>query len=351
MSDLSDLHGIFPTSLRWNAETGILGISVFNSETAERELEEIELGKMATFAMDMATRERGYGLIKVGVYDMKLTPVGSPAPQWMSDEEFKPAIGCWLWSPAFNELRLETNAAILRTAVANVWDRARSAPEFMKGLQPAVRFVDRVSIPVKAVNKTFFGPVIDIVGWAERNKIPGWAARTPTVALPARPGGELLQFIWSLFRPELIGQGPLTLSARSTPTGIRWCARRSRGKIEGIVTAASYRRFPRAQRSRRRTRRIARIDRSMRAIRSVVSVCVWEGLDWNQMSEDERQAWEILGWSPALWETDNSGGASSSSKAWSELTPKERNAAAWLGYTAQNWEVPCPPVVAGPDEE
>jgi hypothetical protein len=86
-------------------------------------------------------------------------------------------------------------------------------------------------------------------------------------------------------------------------------------------------------------------------IRSVVSVCVWEGLDWNQMSEDERQAWETLGWSPALWETDNSGGASSSSKDWSELTPKERNAAAWLGYTAQNWEVPCPPVVAGPDEE
>jgi hypothetical protein len=86
-------------------------------------------------------------------------------------------------------------------------------------------------------------------------------------------------------------------------------------------------------------------------IRSVVSVCVWEGLDWNQMSDDERQAWETLGWSRALWETDNSDGASSSSKAWSELTGKERNAAAWLGYTAQNWEVPCPPVVAGPDEE
>jgi len=86
-------------------------------------------------------------------------------------------------------------------------------------------------------------------------------------------------------------------------------------------------------------------------IRTVVSVCVWEGLDWNQMSEDERQAWETLGWSRALWETDNSDGASSSSKAWSELTDKQRNAAAWLGYTAQNWEVACPPVVAGPDEQ
>ena len=83
MSDLSDLHGIFPNSLRWNAETGILGIAVYNAETGERELQEILLGSAAaTFVMDLATRERGYGLIKVGVYDMRLTPVGSPAPPW-----------------------------------------------------------------------------------------------------------------------------------------------------------------------------------------------------------------------------------------------------------------------------
>ena len=64
MSDLSDLHGVFPTSLRWNAETGFLGVSAFNAETGERELREIELGKTATFVLDLATRERGYGLIK-----------------------------------------------------------------------------------------------------------------------------------------------------------------------------------------------------------------------------------------------------------------------------------------------
>ena len=55
MSDLSDLHGIYPTSLRWNAETGFLAISVFNAETGERELQEIELGKPATFALDLAS--------------------------------------------------------------------------------------------------------------------------------------------------------------------------------------------------------------------------------------------------------------------------------------------------------
>ncbi len=119
MSDLSDLHGVYPTSLRWNAESGFLAISVFNAETGERELQEIELGQPATFALDLATRERGYGLIKTGVYDMKLTPVGSPPPPWPGDEEYKPALGCWVWNPTFGELRLETNAAIFRQAVAS----------------------------------------------------------------------------------------------------------------------------------------------------------------------------------------------------------------------------------------
>ena len=128
MSDLSDLHGIFPDSLRWNAETGVLGIAGFNPETGEREVQEILLGNTATFVLDLATRERGYGLIKVGLYDMRLTPVGSPPPPWPGDEEYKPALGCWLWNPTFGELRLETNAAIFRQAIANVWDRARFDP-------------------------------------------------------------------------------------------------------------------------------------------------------------------------------------------------------------------------------
>jgi hypothetical protein len=185
MSDLSDLHGIYPTSLRWNAESGFLAVSAFNAETGERELRQIELGQAATFVIDLATRERGYGLIKAGVYDMKLTPVSSPPPQWPGDEEYKPALGCWAWHPTFGELRLETNAAIFRQAVTSVWDRCRFEPRAAEGLQPVIRFVDRVSIPVKAVGKTFQGPIIKIVGWVERDKIPGWATRTPTVSLPA----------------------------------------------------------------------------------------------------------------------------------------------------------------------
>jgi hypothetical protein len=185
MSDLSDLHGIYPTSLRWNAESGFLAVSAFNAETGERELQQIELGQAATFVLDLATRERGYGLIKTGIYDMRLTPVGSPPPPWPEDGEFKPALGCWVWCPTLGELRLETNAGYFRDAVASVWELARSKPQAAEGLQPVIRFVDRVSIPNKAVGKTFQGPIINIVGWVERDKIPGWAARTPTVSPPA----------------------------------------------------------------------------------------------------------------------------------------------------------------------
>jgi hypothetical protein len=187
MSDLSDLHGVFPTSLRWNAETGILAVSIYNSESGARELQEIALGQPATFVMDLATRERGYGLIKTGLYDMRLTPVRSPAPDLPDDPEFKVAIGCWLWNPIHGELRLEANAALIRDAVANVWDRAQFDPQAAEGLQPVVSFVSRVSILIKAVNKSFFAPVIDIVGWVERDKVPGWANRAPTVPPPVVP--------------------------------------------------------------------------------------------------------------------------------------------------------------------
>jgi hypothetical protein len=187
MSDLSDLHGVYPTALRWNAESGFLAVSAFNAETGERELQQIELGQPATFVLDLATRERGYGLIKSSVYEMKLTPVSSPPPPWPGDEEYKPALGCWAWNPTFGELRLETNAAIFRQAVASVWDKARSEPQAAEGLQPVIRFTDRVSTFIKTVNKTFFAPKTQIVGWAERDRVPGWAARTPTVLPPAAP--------------------------------------------------------------------------------------------------------------------------------------------------------------------
>ena len=74
-------------------------------------------------------------------------------------------------------------------------------------------------------------------------------------------------------------------------------------------------------------------------IRPVASVCAWDGFDWDQLSNAERQAWETLGWSRARWETGKD--ASSSSRDWSELSDTERNAAGRLGFAADNWNVVC----------
>jgi hypothetical protein len=186
MSDLSDLHGILPTALRWNAEDGILGISTFNPETGERELQPIEFGQPATFVMDLATRERGYGKIMVGLYDMRLTPVGSPPPPWPGDAEgFKPALGCWLWNPQFGEVKIETCGTMFRNSIENVWRLTRFEPQAMEGQQPVIRFVDKVEVNLKALRKSFFTPIIKNVGWAERDKVPGWRERAPTVAPPS----------------------------------------------------------------------------------------------------------------------------------------------------------------------
>ena len=75
-------------------------------------------------------------------------------------------------------------------------------------------------------------------------------------------------------------------------------------------------------------------------IRKMGNVCDWDNLDWDEMSSAEKHAWEALGWSPALWDSNNND-AASSAKDWDELTPRERNAAQWLGYDAQTWDTSC----------
>ena len=75
-------------------------------------------------------------------------------------------------------------------------------------------------------------------------------------------------------------------------------------------------------------------------IRKIGNVCDWDNLDWDEMSGAEKRAWEALGWSRALWDSNND--AASSGKDWDELSPREKNAAQWLGFDAQNWETSCP---------
>ena len=62
-------------------------------------------------------------------------------------------------------------------------------------------------------------------------------------------------------------------------------------------------------------------------IRNLGHVCNWDTQDWDDLTDPERQAFQILGWSRDTWDGDNEDAASASGKAWSKLTPKERNAA------------------------
>ena len=185
MSDIAGLHGVYAVPLRWNAETGSLGYSVFDEATGEREIIPIELGSpQARFVMDLATRERGYGLIRSGVYDMRLSPVGAAPPEWPGDDDYKPAIGCWVWNQPLGELRLESNQSTLLKTVVDLWDRARTFTESSQGMQPVVHFADRRERVYRQIGKGFWAPVIDIIGWVPRDKVPTFAAREPTVKAP-----------------------------------------------------------------------------------------------------------------------------------------------------------------------
>jgi hypothetical protein len=155
------------------------------NDQLERQPQLVELGSSSSrFVMDFATRERGYGKITIGFFDMQLTPVGSPPPPYPDDADYKPAIGVFFWNPPLGELRLETNAATLLRAIAGTWERVRSFKEAAAGLQPVIEFTDRREVTIAKLRKTFWSPVIHIAGWVERDKVPPFALREPTVKPP-----------------------------------------------------------------------------------------------------------------------------------------------------------------------
>ena len=109
-----------------------------------------------------------------------------------------------------------------------VWDQARFEPQAAEGLQPVVCFVDRVPVQVKAVNKTFSGPVIKIIGWVERDKVPGWADREPTVsppkALPAPARRVGSGSVDACSQEARQGQGQGQAGQRATTQTTSWAA-------------------------------------------------------------------------------------------------------------------------------
>jgi hypothetical protein len=69
-------------------------------------------------------------------------------------------------------------------------------------------------------------------------------------------------------------------------------------------------------------------------IRTPSSLCFWENVDWDDMSPQEQEAWELLGWNKSSW--DDRGSAPDND--WADLSQIQRAAAQSLGYTGSTWD-------------
>ena len=56
------------------------------------------------------------------------------------------------------------------------------------------------------------------------------------------------------------------------------------------------------------------------------------------MSDQQKTAWQALGWNEQIWESDAPAEPASNSKAWAELSENEQAAARLLGYKANTWD-------------
>eukprot|EP01048_Picozoa_sp_COSAG05_P015816 COSAG05_NODE_1953_length_3792_cov_3.706201_1_plen_1236_part_10 len=62
---------------------------------------------------------------------------------------------------------------------------------------------------------------------------------------------------------------------------------------------------------------------------------------WEELSDDVREAWVVLGWTEASWGYEESPPATENMD-WDELTEEQREAATSLGYREQSWSDPWP---------
>jgi hypothetical protein len=82
-------------------------------------------------------------------------------------------------------VRLETNQTTLFNVMRAFWKRCLKAQEARDGLQPVIAFVGRRQQPYPGVGHTAWAPVIELIGWVPRDKVPPIALREPTVKPPA----------------------------------------------------------------------------------------------------------------------------------------------------------------------
>ncbi len=63
----------------------------------------------------------------------------------------------------------------------------------------------------------------------------------------------------------------------------------------------------------------------------------WYDIKWENLSDYEKQQWQILGWAEVNWK-ENFPSPVSIFKSWAELTDQETNAADLLGYNSYTWK-------------
>ena len=79
--------------------------------------------------------------------------------------------------------------------------------------------------------------------------------------------------------------------------------------------------------------------RASQTIVARADVCSWNDVSWRDLSDDEKKAWETLGWTWQMWDAEEGGSQpASSSKGWVELSDDERAAARRLGYKRRTWD-------------
>jgi hypothetical protein len=78
--------------------------------------------------------------------------------------------------------------------------------------------------------------------------------------------------------------------------------------------------------------------RASEGIAARADVCRWNDVGWADMSDVQRTAWQILGWTSSTWESEPAVQPPSSSKAWVNLSGDERSAARRLGYRPGTWD-------------
>jgi|SRR6516162_8608807 len=194
MSDLDDL-GIAksrPDSLRFNALNGNLAIHRYDPETRRRTV--TDLPPRTRWAVDMPTRQRGFGRVTDAIYDMKLSPVGALVPEVPDSDLYKPAVSMLLYSPEWGLVEWQTAAAIAVRAIVGFWDRYKAAPEALDGDIPIIELGEpRVVVMGRDANqREFYAANIAIVAWMGRDVIPAFRVRPPTVAPPQSGAGIAL---------------------------------------------------------------------------------------------------------------------------------------------------------------